>query len=79
MLPSGYFSGTKAAADLSDQVMWEYRWKNEEGAELHGPHTSQEMLDWVEDNYFPDGVFCRKVGTNGEFYTSKRIDFELYT
>ena len=27
------------------KVNWEFKWKTED-AELHGPHTSQKMLDW---------------------------------
>ena len=27
------------------QVSWEFKWKSED-VELHGPHTSQKMLDW---------------------------------
>ena len=27
------------------KVSWEFKWKTED-AELHGPHTSQKMLDW---------------------------------
>ncbi|CAH1801320.1 unnamed protein product [Owenia fusiformis] len=64
--------------DPTAEVTWEYKWKEEE-EELHGPFTSQQMLDWTEDNYFPDGVLCRKVGKETRFYSSKRIDFDLYT
>merc|ERR1712032_849583 len=46
-------------------------------AELHGPHTSQKMLDWQESGFFDAGILVRKVGTE-EFRDSKRIDFELY-
>lgn len=38
------------------------------------------LQDWVSQGYFPDGVYCRKVeNSEGQFYNSKRIDFELYT
>lgn len=66
-------------ADLPNEVKWEYKWENKDDEEIHGPYTSQEMLDWTEDDYFPDGVFVRKVGAGGHFYSSKRIDFDLYT
>ena len=26
-------------------MSWEFKWKSED-VELHGPHTSQKMLDW---------------------------------
>lgn len=35
---------------------------------------------WVNEGYFPDGVYCRKLDPpGGQFYNSKRIDFDLYT
>ncbi|CAM4366856.1 hypothetical protein PO909_001562 [Leuciscus waleckii] len=65
---------------VSDEVMWEYKWDNEENSELYGPFSSQQMQDWVDEGYFKDGVYCRKIDQGGApFYNSKRIDFELYT
>ena len=32
--------------DLDDVVKWEFRWENKDGAEVHGPHTSEEMIKW---------------------------------
>ena len=61
-------------------VMWEYKWENTGDAELYGPFTSAQMQTWVSEGYFPDGVYCRKLDPpGGQFYNSKRIDFELYT
>jgi CD2 antigen cytoplasmic tail-binding protein 2 len=38
------------------------------------------LQTWVSEGYFPDGVYCRKLDPpGGQFYNSKRIDFELYT
>lgn len=38
------------------------------------------LQTWVNEGYFPDGVYCRKLDTpGGQFYNSKRIDFDLYT
>jgi len=62
---------------ISDEVMWEFKWK-ESDDEIHGPHSSQSMLDWQESGYFSDGVKVRKIGTD-QFNDSKRIDFDLYT
>lgn len=68
---------TKEKEDpVLDDVSWEFKWKTED-AELHGPHTSQKMLDWQESGFFDAGILVRKVGTE-EFRDSKRIDFELY-
>jgi CD2 antigen cytoplasmic tail-binding protein 2 len=30
-----------------ETVQWEFKWKQEEDAEIHGPHSTSEMLDWV--------------------------------
>lgn len=36
---------------LLDEVMWEYKWENKEEAELHGPFSSTQMLEWAESGY----------------------------
>lgn len=65
---------------VSDEVMWEYKWENKDDSEVYGPFTSQQMQDWVDEGYFSSGVYCRRVDQEGsQFYSSKRLDFELYT
>ncbi|KAM9346698.1 CD2 antigen cytoplasmic tail-binding protein 2 [Symphorus nematophorus] len=65
---------------VSDEVMWEYKWDNEDNSEVYGPFTSQQMQDWVDEGYFSSGVYCRRKDQEGsQFYNSKRLDFELYT
>lgn len=65
---------------VTDEVMWEYKWENKENSELYGPFSSQQMQDWVDQGYFKDGVYCRRVNQGGaQFYNSKRLDFDLYT
>ncbi|XP_030638000.1 CD2 antigen cytoplasmic tail-binding protein 2 [Chanos chanos] len=65
---------------VSEEVMWEYKWDTEENSEVYGPFSSQQMQDWVNEGYFKDGVYCRRVDQEGaQFYNSKRLDFELYT
>ncbi|XP_022050871.1 CD2 antigen cytoplasmic tail-binding protein 2 [Acanthochromis polyacanthus] len=65
---------------VSDEVMWEYKWENEDNSEVYGPFTSQQMQDWVDEGYFSSGVYCRRVDQEGsQFYNSRRLDFELYT
>ena len=65
---------------VSSEVKWEYKWEDKSDADVHGPFSSEEMAQWVEDDYFPKGVFVRKVGVDtAPFYSSKRVDFELYT
>uniref|UniRef100_A0A3P9H8P7 CD2 antigen cytoplasmic tail-binding protein 2 n=1 Tax=Oryzias latipes TaxID=8090 RepID=A0A3P9H8P7_ORYLA len=65
---------------VTDEVMWEYKWDNKENTEVYGPFTSQQMQGWVDEGYFSDGVYCRRVDQEGsQFYNSRRIDFDLYT
>ncbi|XP_060112818.1 CD2 antigen cytoplasmic tail-binding protein 2 isoform X3 [Heteronotia binoei] len=66
--------------NILSEVMWEYKWENTNTSELYGPFSSSQMQDWVSQGYFPDGVYCRKAdNSDGQFYNSKRIDFDLYT
>jgi CD2 antigen cytoplasmic tail-binding protein 2 len=63
---------------VSEEVMWQYKWQKEDH-DVHGPFTSSQMQEWVDKDYFKNGVWVRKVGEgNQEFYSSKRIDFSLY-
>ncbi|XP_021093120.1 CD2 antigen cytoplasmic tail-binding protein 2 isoform X2 [Heterocephalus glaber] len=72
--------GAESPGDGLVDVMWEYKWENTGDAELYGPFTSAQMQTWVSEGYFPDGVYCRKLDPpGGQFYNSKRIDFDLYT
>ena len=65
--------------NICDDILWYFKWTNEQDAEVHGPYGSQQMLQWQEDGYFKDGVFVKKSSEeNREFYSSRRIDFELY-
>ncbi|XP_053194493.1 CD2 antigen cytoplasmic tail-binding protein 2 [Scomber japonicus] len=65
---------------VTEEVMWEYRWENEDKSEIYGPFTSQQMQGWVDEGYFSSGVYCRRLDQEGsQFYSSKRLDFELYT
>ena len=43
-------------------MMCGVQWTNEEGVELFGPFTAQQMQAWSEAGYFGEGVFCRKIG-----------------
>ncbi|XP_007948423.1 CD2 antigen cytoplasmic tail-binding protein 2 [Orycteropus afer afer] len=72
--------GGESPGDGLVDVMWEYKWENTGDAELYGPFTSAQMQTWVNEGYFSDGVYCRKLDPpGGQFYNSKRIDFDLYT
>ncbi|KAK2172987.1 hypothetical protein NP493_913g02037 [Ridgeia piscesae] len=63
---------------VTDEAMWEYKWKQED-TDIHGPFSSSEMLAWTNEDFFKAGVLVRKVGSSGDFYSSTRIDFDLYT
>lgn len=61
----------------SNAITWEFKWKPED-EQIHGPFSTQQMQQWVVEGYFNDGVLVKKCGTQTDFNTSKRIDFELY-
>ncbi|KAI8042374.1 CD2 antigen cytoplasmic tail-binding protein 2 homolog [Drosophila gunungcola] len=61
----------------SSEVTWEFKWSQNE-TEIQGPFTTEKMLKWSQENYFKNGVYVRKCGENTNFYTSNRIDFDLY-
>lgn len=69
----------KEEADAGeDKLMWEFKWKQED-ENIQGPCTTEQMQNWVEEGYFKEGVFVRKCGAeDAKFYTSNRIDFDLY-
>lgn len=66
------------AKEEDPETYWEFKWENKDDVEVHGPHSSSEMQTWTNDNYFENGVWVRRVGQQGDFYSSKRVDFELY-
>lgn len=61
-----------------NEVMWELKWSQDENAEVHGPHTSQEMYGWAKEGYFKTGAWVRRIGQQNPFYSAARVDFELY-
>jgi len=72
-------SGVVDKARADDKVMWEFKWENIDEAKVYGPHSSSEMQNWVDDGYFADGVWVRRSDQpEAQFYTSKRVDFDLY-
>lgn len=74
--PDDEQSANVAAVD-SNAITWEFKWKPEDD-QIHGPFSTQQMQQWVVEGYFNDGVLVKKCGTQTDFNTSKRIDFELY-
>ncbi|XP_066593547.1 CD2 antigen cytoplasmic tail-binding protein 2 homolog [Prorops nasuta] len=61
-----------------DEVMWELKWSQDDGAEIHGPHTTQQMLTWAKEGYFKSGAWVRRFGKQSQFYSAARMDFDLY-
>ena len=47
-----------------DTVMWEYKWKNADESEIHGPFSSTQMAEWV-DNRYVQKRFCLTLLTLG--------------
>lgn len=66
-----------AVAAASEDVLWEFKWKQSDD-EVHTGYSSAQMQLWVEEGYFKEGVFVRKCGQDAAFNSSSRIDFELY-
>lgn len=63
--------------DDESPLLWEYKMTQDESAEIHGPFTTEQMQKKVDNGDFKTAVFCRKIGDE-RFYNSSRIDFDLY-
>ncbi|XP_060644618.1 LOW QUALITY PROTEIN: CD2 antigen cytoplasmic tail-binding protein 2 homolog [Drosophila nasuta] len=61
----------------TNEIKWEFKWKQAD-ENIQGPYSTETMLNWSTGDYFKDGVYVRKVGENSSFYSSNRIDFDLY-
>lgn len=74
-------------AMIEDKIVrWVYKVENKDDSKLHGPFTSQQMIEMADAGKFSEaGVWCRKLDDQSNeaaattFYNSKRIDFDLYT
>lgn len=62
-------------------AMWEYKLSQDADAKVHGPVSTKQMIEWQEEKHFGDnGAWARQVGkTDAPFYSTRRIDFDLYT
>ncbi|XP_047530534.1 CD2 antigen cytoplasmic tail-binding protein 2 homolog [Vanessa atalanta] len=71
---------SKSSTDetTSKKLQWEFKWTQENSAEISGPHSTEQMNKWSAEGYFKNGVWVRKHGEDSQFYNSNRIDFELY-
>ncbi|KAH9389852.1 PREDICTED: CD2 antigen cytoplasmic tail-binding protein 2 homolog [Rhagoletis zephyria] len=84
-IPSTSKPTTSTAAKSADPqtssstVTWQFKWEDKEDAPIHGPFQSEAMQAWVDNGYFKEGVFVRRSDAeDARFYSSKRIDFDLY-
>ncbi|KAH8402542.1 hypothetical protein KR222_008599 [Zaprionus bogoriensis] len=66
-----------AAEPSTNEIKWEFKWKQTD-EDIQGPYSTEKMLNWSTGDYFKSGVYVRKVGENSNFYSSNRIDFDLY-
>ncbi|UJR13398.1 hypothetical protein I4U23_000413 [Adineta vaga] len=63
----------------SSEVLWEYTTNENIPGDLQGPFTTEQMvrLTEMEGKLDKEKVRCRRIGTE-QFYSIKRIDFDLY-
>ncbi|CAF1066145.1 unnamed protein product [Rotaria sordida] len=63
----------------SSKVLWEYTTNVNSIENLQGPFTTEQMIRLIntEGKLDKNKVSCRRVGTE-QFYSIKRIDFDLY-
>lgn len=71
-------SNAEETTALEEDVTWDLKWSQDEKAEIHGPHTSQQMHAWAKEGYFKKGAWVRRTGQQNQFYNAARVDFELY-
>lgn len=67
-------NGDKTEAKV---LQWEFKW-SQDNEEIQGPFSTEQMNKWSNEGYFKTGVWVRKYGESSNFYTSNRIDFDLY-
>ena len=68
------------STNSSTIILWEYKNDSDQNNSLHGPLTTEQMMDLIKnkkDQINFDHIQCRRLGTK-QFYSIKRIDFDLY-
>ncbi|EEC13150.1 conserved hypothetical protein [Ixodes scapularis] len=66
-----------ATAEGEDELMWEFKWEDAEDAPIYGLHTSSQMLQWVQEGYFQDGVWVRKAHERDAFKLNRLLEVRL--
>lgn len=64
-----FFKSNFVFFSVSEEVMWEYRWENEDKSEIYGPFTSQQMqvlpCNNLKNQFFEFvGDFCEILSGN---------------
>ncbi|XP_037958610.1 CD2 antigen cytoplasmic tail-binding protein 2 homolog [Teleopsis dalmanni] len=72
-----HIDSNKEKTNETKELRWEYKLKQDDD-EVHGPFTTEQMLTWSNGKFSKDGVYVRKIGESSAFYSSKRVDFDLY-
>lgn len=76
--PSKPIGESNCSTNIKENIlMWEFKWSLD-AEEVQGPFCTEQMHKWSTDGYFKTGVWIRKYGEKTNFYTSNRIDFDLY-
>lgn len=60
-----------------NQLQWFFKWEQDKD-KVEGPFSTEQMSKWSDEGYFKTGVWVQKEGEDANFYSSNRIDFELY-
>lgn len=69
----------EAQVSTDSSVSWYLKWDDSDDAEVYGPLTNEQMLHWSGEGYFDKGAWVRQAGKRDvKFYSTRRIDFELY-
>lgn len=76
-VPKSVDEKKKSEEDTEPKLMWEYKLTQDENDKILGPFTTEQMQMKVDNGDFKESVFVRKVGDD-RFYSSARIDFDLY-
>lgn len=61
----------------TNELQWYFKW-NQNKDDIEGPFGTKQMHTWSQEGYFKTGVWVRKNNEDTNFYSSNRIDFELY-
>lgn len=70
----------KVKAKITEEepkLMWEYKLTQSDDEPVLGPFSTEQMSKKADNGDFKENVFVRKIGDE-RFYSSARIDFDLY-